>query len=306
MPKKMNIEASTVVQDLSAGRTSVSRLPRALRTEETFEAVVAEGMAQMRVDLRQASRLAKAALTLARALKEPRYAGGALRLAGHIQLLSGGHRKALEHYEAARERFGTAGMAEEAAITASAAIQAYIYDDRYEEAFALADEAAAVFRETGNDFRLARLEANVANALHRLDRMEEALPRYEASLAALRAAGAHEDSAIVMHNAAVCLMALHRFDDAEALYLSAREYFEAHGLRSLALESDRNRAYLLGRQGRFREALSLYREADRSIRPSDENAEADEADVVVANGLLDQSEFLLEIGLHSEALAVLE
>ncbi|RYG33196.1 CHAT domain-containing protein [bacterium] len=298
----METRLATVVGELAAGTTSVSRLPKSLRTGETFDAVVAEGMARMRVDLSQAARLAKAAATLARGLKDPRYAGSASRLAGHIQLLSGDHRKALELYTIARERFSAADMGEEAAITASAAIQAYIYDDRYEEAFALADEAAAVFRETGNDFRLARLQVNVANALHRLDRMEEALPRYEASLAALQAAGAHEDAAIVMHNAAVCLMALHRFDDAEALYLSARVYFETNGLRGLALESDRNRAYLLGRQGRFREALSLYREADRT-----DHLTADEAaDPVLANGLLDQSEFLLEIGLHSEALTVLE
>lgn len=281
----------TLEQYLQDARALGALPVREMRTAETVSALVDAGMAVIRQDLQQARLLAKAAVRLARAVGDPQSRGMAARLMGHTELLAGRSKKSLVHYAEARRHFEPFPL--EKAATAVAMLQALAYVGDYAQAFAVAGEALETFRAANDPIRAARVEANLANALHRLDRLQEAKAHYEAARLVLSEAEMVADMAIVTRNYGVCLMGLLEFDEAERLYTEARAFFESVDQRSLVLEVDLNRAYLWGRQGRIVAALELYRDLRRNLPP--------ELGYEVGHCFLDQADFLLEYGLWTDA-----
>jgi tetratricopeptide (TPR) repeat protein len=295
----LETERQDLIQRLASGKSKASAIRAIHRTESLAEELAAAGMDLIRTDLSQASRLAKAALICAEAAASPSARAKSSRLLAHTHLLRGRPSLALPLYADAASAFEGLGMEDERAITLSASVQALIYEGRTEDAFAAADEAEEIFQRLSNRLRLARLQVNVANALHRLGRAAEALPKYRAALEVLREEGAHQDSAIVLRNLAVCLMALHRLEEAADLYEQAGAYFQREGLTLLEWEVKSNQAYLFGRQGDYRRALQQY----RLLLTQSETGVFSEAGFEVGNALLDMAEFMAEIGLMRDALA---
>jgi CHAT domain-containing protein/predicted negative regulator of RcsB-dependent stress response len=254
-------------------------------------------MEVIRADLAAARRLAVAAERIAAPSRNSRSKGLAYRLRGHVYLLEGRSKPAVGRYRRARTAFTRAGAFDERAVTATAMLQALAYLGEYEEAFQVASDAMDYFAAAGEPLRVARLRANVANALHRLDRLQEASAAYQEALPVLQQHGAVNDAAIVMRNFAVTLMSLLEFEEADRLYRQSRTMFEEAEQRSLVLEVDLNRAYLLGRRGRVREALVAYRAVLEDLASlSDEDFSFE-----IGHGLLDQADFLLEVGLNTDA-----
>lgn len=281
----------TLEQIIEASKQARQFLPPGLLSSGSIQSLVTEGMAVIRKDLVQAGNLAKTAIAGSKKLKSSTDLGASLRLAGHVELLAGRAKKAIPHYRAAREAFADSPL--ERAATAVAMLQALAYTGDYDEAFGIGEEALAAFLHAGDNFRAARVRANVANALHRLDRLQEAQSHYELSIPPLTEAGAIADLAIVARNYGVCLMGLQEFAQADEMYSRAREVFAEADDKSLILEIDLNRAYLLGRTGMIREAIIAYRRLRDSL--------PDELGFETGHSFLDQADFMLEVGLWTDA-----
>lgn len=266
--------------------------PPALRTPETVGLLIQNGMGAIREDVRRAGVLAKSAEKLAQSLGEPVLAGQAHRFAGHVFLLSDRPKDAILKYQEALIQFDSDAV--ERANTAVAMIQALGYVGRYDDAERIAKGAITAFEEIGDLFRAARVRANFGNMLHRQDRLEEAIVQFEIAYPTLVENGAEADAAIVAHNFAVCLMAQLEFDRAQELFQMAFEFFTATEQSLLAYEVELNQAYLLGRKGNLLDSLTLYRSLLERRPPN--------AGLKVGHCLLDQSDFMLNAGLFSDAI----
>jgi tetratricopeptide (TPR) repeat protein len=260
--------------------------------DERVDALVAAAMESIREDYARARHFASVAAQQAKKSREPLLKGKAARMLGHVNLLGGRARPAVKAYERAWSHFADAPL--ERANTAVAMIQALAYIGQYDRAFGIAEIAVEIYDGAQDELRAARVRANLANALQRLDRLDEARKTYQAAIQVLAQHRAQADLAIVMRNYAVCLMGLADFAAAEEMYAIAREAFVAEGSRLLVLEVDLNRAYLRGRQGLVREALVAYRDLRTSF-PEDAGYE-------IGHCLLDQADFLLESGLWTDAI----
>lgn len=219
------------------------------------------------------------------------------RAGGHVASLRGRYAVALRRYCAALDGFRRARMPLEAAITRSGALQTLIYLGRYREALQWAARARRVFVARGDHLRLARLETNVANILHRHDRFEEALARYQTALDAFVAGRHGRDEAIVLRNMAVCYIGLTRFAPAIATYERARTRALELGLHGLVPKVDYNIAYLHYLRGDYQRALSLYDEARARCDAAPDPYHAALCD-------LDQAELALELNLVDEGAAL--
>ncbi len=247
--------------------------------------------------LRRPTRLAQAAAATAALVADAHATGRGARALGHVEALRGDSAAALTHYEQAIASFVEAGSALDEAITRSGALQTLIYLARYEQALQWAALARAVFETAGDVLRLARLDSNVGNVLHRQDRFPEALEHYERALVAFRAQDAGPDAAITLRNIAVCQIALQRFAAAYATYQEARAWCEAHALTRLLAEVDYNIAYLHYMRGEYATAIDLYARA-RALAI----AQADPYHAALCD--LDESELYLEINLVPEGAAM--
>lgn len=258
---------------------------------EVVELLVDQAMSCIRSDLVRAGHLASGASRLSKALGSKLHVGISFRTEGHVALLSGKARQAIRRYEASRANL--IDHPSERASVATAMLQALAYVGRYEDAFALGQEARDFYADEGEMFRSARIDANVANLYLRLDRHAEARELYESALEGLASAGATDDLAVVYRNYGVCLMSLQDFEAAERMYSTARATFVANEQQNLVFEVDLNTCYLLGRTGRVREALAGYRRLLGQL--------PGEASFEIGHSLLDQADFMLEIGMWTDA-----
>jgi len=250
----------------------------------------AEALKRLRSDLPAARQLAGQAARIARRDPEPEV----WRTIGHIHYLSGRYRPALRDYgraaRIAREREDWADLGK----TLTGALQTLAYLGRYAEAEEWAREARAIFEREGDELRLARLDSNLANVLHRRDRAEEALALYESALARLIAAGDRDNAAITLRNLAVCATTVFDFPRAMAAYDKARAFYDSRGWKHLTAEVLDNVAYLHYLRGDYSRAIAAYQDARRT------SAERGNA-YYQAIAELDQSDLYLELNLFSEA-----
>lgn len=253
--------------------------------------------AHTQVDLGQAESWLVAVGWLAARTTDTIARARASRAAGHVASLRGRYRVALAHYRDALVGFRKGRLPLETAITRSGALQTLIYLGRYREAFRWAALARRVFAARGDDLRLARLETNVGNILHRHDRFEEALARYQSALEAFVRNHHPRDEAIVLRNMAVCYIGLNRFEPAIATYERARACALAEGLHGLVPRVDYNIAYLHYLRGDYELALSLYDQARARCEVAPDPYHAALCD-------LDQAELALELNLVEEGAAL--
>jgi len=234
---------------------------------ELWDPAIVEGLYERvvrvaRADLRQAERLAEAAVWLSDKLADDSCRAQSLRAVGHVLLIRGKYNDALERYRAALELFRRLGRDLDIGRTLSGgALQSLISLGRYDEAFASAQEARAIFERHGDRLRLARLDSNIGNILYRQDRFPEALALYERAHEELRRVGQPQDVAAVLINMVVCCTSLNEFQKALQIYGEARRYCEAHDMPLLVVQADYNIAYLHYLRGEYTRALELYRAA---------------------------------------------
>jgi len=259
--------------------------------EALYESVVRVA----RMDLRQAERLADAAIWLAEKLHDDRCRAQSMRAVGHVLLIRRRYSEALKHYKAALKLYRRLGEDLDVGRTLSGgALQTLIYLGRYDEALKAAREARRIFERHCDRLRLARLDSNMGNILYRQNRFQEALTLYERAHEALAEVGEPQDVAAVLSNMAVCLMHLNDFETALHRFDEARGYCETHDMPLLVAQADYNIAYLHYLRGEYTRALELYRAAEHQSEQVGDAFHRALCD-------LDRSEIYLELNLSDEA-----
>lgn len=266
-------------------------VPTEYLNQESVIEMISIAMIEVRRNIPKARFLAKTALKISKKIRDPNALAQSLRVMGHVFLLTGNSKRAVAFYNQAWAEFSSDPL--EQANTAVAMVQALAYVGEYEKSFEIGDKAIKIYRDFNEEVKASRVQANIANTLHRLDRLDEARQNYQEALSVITEAKLQADLAIVMRNYGVCLMGLQLYKDAEQMYNSARHVFELEHNNLLVLEIDLNQAYLLGRQGLVREALVAYRQL-QNVLPEDSGFE-------IGHCLLDQADFMNEFGLYSDA-----
>ena len=260
---------------------------------ETVARLYDEVVRLVRVDLRQAERLARAAAWIAAQIDDEGSRAASLRAMGHVFYLKRKYEPARQHYQAALAIYERLGMELDVGRTISGSLQTLIYLGRYDEAFACAERAHTIFLEHGDHLRLARLDTNMGNILHRQDRFEEALERYQRAYTTFARIGDPQDVAITLQNMATCQISLNEFREALETYHTVRAYSASHHMPLLVAHADYNIAYLYYLRGEYTRAIELYsatREHCHTLGDAYHQGLCD----------LDQSEMYLELNLSEE------
>ena len=211
-----------------------------------------------RDDLDRALQLAGLASWLAEILNDDYCRARSARAMGHPLQLKGKFRESLVEYQKAIDLFTKLKLESEVGITLSGSLQPLILLGNYEEARLREEKARKIFRAEGDNLRLARLDANLGNILHRQDRFEEALVLYRRAERSFQRFDATDDLALVLNNIAVCYISLGEFPSALETYRRLRLYSEKRHLTGLTVQADYNIAYLHYLQGEYTRAMELY------------------------------------------------
>ena len=249
-------------------------------------------MRQLGTDAAAGARYADEAYGMAKRIQDGRALAEALRMKAHADHRLARYRRAARTYERAIRILDGLGEQTLAARTRSSALQTLIYLGRYDEALQWALAAREAFVREGDALRLARLETNTGNILHRQERFGEAVCSYENALGVLLARDDRESAAITLKNLAVAHIGMLQFEQALERFEQAHQILSSMELPVLSNEVDDNIAYLYYLEGDYTRAMELY-QATR-VRPGHNPHK-------MAMSLLDQSDLYLELNLISEA-----
>ena len=249
---------------------------------------------KIRVDTKEAVRLADAAVLISRRSRRKEDLATALRAKANALYASGNNRAAVEHHEKALALDDALGNAKEAARTLSSSIQPLILLGEYDRAFQAAARARQIFLRLGETRRIGILDNNVGNILHRQDRFEEAIAHYERAYKTLSEFEDWERVAIALHNMAMCLISLNDFTRSLECYQKSRDLCERYGMPLLRDQADYNIAYLYYFRGEYSRAIEMLLATRRSCESNGDSYH---------NALcyLDLSEIYLELNLSQEA-----
>jgi CHAT domain-containing protein/predicted negative regulator of RcsB-dependent stress response len=274
-------------------REFLKRHPELLRPEVV--AHLSEAVhAQVRINATLAISLAEAAVAVARGMGNEESLSRSLRTMANALYGNGKNKEAIEFYKEALKAFEAQGNDLEVAITLSSCLQPHILLGEYDHAFLCADRARTIFTALGEKRRLARLEINVGNILHRQDRFEEALACYQRSYESLSSTEDKEAIAAVLSNLAVCLTALNDFPRALEAYQRAREFCNQNGMAILTDQADYNIAWLYYLRGEYSRAIQMLLTNREECRKN-----GDVYQFALCH--FDLSEIYLELNLSAEA-----
>ncbi len=279
--------------DQASQKDLLNRFPEYIDMQ--FVTQLAEAVrSAVRVDVQRALGLAEAALAIARELRTNEALALALRAKANAEWFMGECKSAVKLFDEAAMLFERTGNRSEVARTLSSSIQSLALLGEYDSAFGAAAKAREIFTALGEDWRVARLDINVANIYHRQNRYAEALATYEAAYTRLLPHRDMEGIGVALHNMAVCLIALDDFEGALDTYRRLREFCEQHEMPLLVSQADYNVAYLYYLRGDYTKALGLLRSTRETCRKNGDTYHLGLCD-------LDQSEIYLELSLVDEA-----
>ena len=249
---------------------------------------------KIRVDTKEALRLAEGALLIGRRLRRKEDIGLGLRAKANALYACGDNRAAVEHHEQAFEIYESTGNWKEAARTLSSSLQPLILLGEYDRAFQASERAREIFTRIGETRRIASLDNNVGNIFHRQDRFEEAMTHYERAYKTLAEHQDWERVAITLHNMAMCLISLNDFPKSLDCYQKARELCVRFDMPLLRDQADYNIAYLYYFRGEYSRAIEMLFATRRACE-----ATGDAYHFALCH--LDLSEIYLELNLSEEA-----
>lgn len=249
---------------------------------------------KIRVDTKEALRLAEGALMIGRRLRRKEDIGLGLRAKANALYACGDNRAAVEHHEQAFEIYEATGNWKEAARTLSSSLQPLILLGEYDRAFKASERAREIFARIGETRRIASLDNNVGNIFHRQDRFEEAMIHYERAYKTLAEHQDWERVAITLHNMAMCLISLNDFPKSLDCYQKARELCVRFDMPLLRDQADYNIAYLYYFRGEYSRAIEMLFATRRACE-----ATGDAYHFALCH--LDLSEIYLELNLSEEA-----
>lgn len=278
----------------TAERSSFFRRRPDLVNEKQVQKACSEVARQVQIDAEKAVELARTAQFLAELLDEDCSRALSARACANALHFSGDYEHAQELYETALELFLSVEDPVSAAITRSSALHNLAYLGDYAQVYSWEQAARSAFEKAGDRLRLAILDHNLANVLHRQAHWQEALERYAAAHHEFQRLERHEDAAVCLNNVAACHIDLHHPNEALAIYRKSRAYCQEQGLSRLVMEVDYHVAYLHYLRAEYTRAIQLFQEARR---------EADNVGDDYQLGLceLDLSEIHLELNMVEEA-----
>jgi CHAT domain-containing protein len=285
-------EFSRLEQDADR-QAFLSRYPMLVRAG-VVEELAGLVLEKLGLDAREALRIAEVLVLMARKLGREEGVALALRTKANALHACGENRTAIEHHQQAYEIYASCGNWLEAARTLSHSIQPLILVGEYERAFDASKEAKAIFQRLGEGKRLASLENNVGNILHRQDRLAEALGHYERAYQALTAYQDWEHAAQALSNMAMCLIGLNDFPRSLDCYRRARALWVKYNIVRFRDQVDYNIAYLYYLRGEYSRAIEMLLATRRAFEES-----GDEYHSALCR--LDLSEIYLELNLSEEA-----
>lgn len=277
----------------SSRRKFISRHRRLLRSE-TVKQLADLVLEKIRVDTKEALRLADAGLLIAQKLRRKEDRALGLRAKANALYASADNHAAVEHHERAIALYESLGNEMEAALTLSSSIQPLILLGEYDRALQASERAREIFTKLGEPRRIASLENNVGNIFHRQDRFEEAIAHYERAYKGLSEFGNWERVAITLHNMAMCLISLNDFPRSLDCYRKSRELSERYGMPLLRDQADYNIAYLHYFRGEYSRAIEMLFATRRSCEVN-----GDAYHLALCH--LDLSDIYLELNLSEEA-----
>jgi tetratricopeptide (TPR) repeat protein len=246
-----------------------------------------------RNDVDRALQLASLASWFAEILNDDYCRARSARAMGHPLQLQGKHRESLVEYQKAIDLFMKLKLESEVGITLSSSLQPLILLGDYEESRLREEKARKIFKAQGDELRLARLDANLGNILHRQDRFEEALVLYRRAEESLQRFDATDDLAILLNNMAVCYISLREFHSALETFRRLRTYSEQRQLHVLTVQADYNIAYLHYLRGEYEHAIDLYKKTRTFCAGSGDPYHAALCD-------LDQAEIYLHLNSYKD------
>lgn len=287
------IERLLAASDERSRRLLVQRNPEYL-TRDLVVHLASEIPKLARNDAARAVRCSDLAAWLSEILDDDYCRARSVRAVGHSLQLQGKLRESLASYRKALDLFTKLKLDSEVAITLSGSLQPLILLGEYKEAKAREEKARKIFKAQGDELRLARLDTNLGNILHRQDRFEEAVVLYRRAEGSLQRFDARDDLALVLNNLAVCHIGLRDFDSALEAYSRLQAYSGRANLTNLTVQADYNIAYVHYLQGAYDRAIELYNKT-RTIA----GQTGDEYHAALCD--LDQSEIYLHMNLPAES-----
>jgi tetratricopeptide (TPR) repeat protein len=291
-PVSEGVERLLSIPEESSRRSFLQQNPQI--QQQSVVVYLASQVAKItRDDVDRALRLASLASWLAEILDDDYCRARSARALGHPLQLKGQLRESLAEYQKAINLFTKLKLDSEVAITLSGSLQPLILLGNYEESRLREEKARKIFKAQGDDLRLARLDANLGNILHRQDRFEEALVLYRRAEQSLRRFDATDDLAILLNNMAVCYISVREFQTALETYQRLRAYSAQRQLQQLSVQADYNIAYLHYLQGEYERAIDLYKNTRAICERADDPYHAALCD-------LDQAEIYLHLNSYKE------
>lgn len=265
-----------------------------LLRSEVVTAIAEAVRKHVRVDMQEALRLAEGGMAIASRIGDDDAQALACRAKANALYMLGQNRAAVELHDLAITLFKQSGNSVELGRSFSASLQPLSLLGLYDRAYEHASRAREIFASQNDSLRLARLEINFANILHRQDRFGEALLSYRRALGELWPDKDVEGVAVVLHNIAVCLIGLNDSRQAMETYSRAREFCELHTMPLLVAQSDYNIASLYFQRGEYGRAI-------RSLRTTRDLCQSIGDDHHFALCLMDLAEIYIELNLYDVA-----
>jgi CHAT domain-containing protein len=261
---------------------------------EVVKQLAALVLERIRVDTKEALRLADAGLLIAQKLSGKEEIALGFRAKANALYASGDNQAAVVHHQRATELYKSLGNEKEAARTLSNSIQPLILLGEYDRASAAAEQAREIFTRLGETRRIATLDNNVGNIFHRQDRFEEALAHYERAYKTFHEYQEWEHVAMTLSNMAMCLISLNDFPRSLDCYQNARRLCEQNNMPLLVAQADYNIAYLYYFRGEYSRAIEMLFATRRSCEIT-----GDGYHFTLCH--LDLSDIYLELNLSEEA-----
>ncbi|MGB2621095.1 MAG: CHAT domain-containing tetratricopeptide repeat protein [Candidatus Acidiferrum sp.] len=281
------------VENDAALRKFLSRHKAVIRSE-VLKQLADLVLEKIRIDTKEALRLAEAAVLIGRKLRRKEDIALGVRAKANALYACGDNRAAVEHHDQTIAMYESLGNAKEAARTLSSSIQPLILLGEYDRAFKASERAREIFTHLGETRRIANLDNNVGNIFHRQDRFEEAMLHYESAYKTLAEYQDWERAAITLHNMAMCLISLNDFPRSLDCYQKARELCVRYDMPLLRDQADYNIAYLYYFRGEYSRAIEMLFATRRACEVA-----GDAYHLALCH--MDLSEIYLELNLSEEA-----
>jgi len=299
MPARRRVSTEKSIAELASLDSDAERRKYLTGHRSLVHAGVVERLARLvvervRVDTREAVRLAEAAVLIGKRLRRRHSLALGLRAKANALYACGNNAAAVEHHEKAVELYAGLKMEKELARTLSSSMQPLILLGEYDKAFKAAERAREIFTRLNEPQRVARLEINLGNIFHRQDRFDEAISHYQRAYRELLPYKDAEGIAVVLSNMAMCLISLNDFPRALECYQQAREACERFGMPLLRDQADYNIAYLYYFRGEYSRAIEMLLATRRACETGGDLYR-------FALCQLDLSEIYLELNLSEEA-----